>query len=158
MKTVMFVSSAGGHLSELLKISPLFSKYNSIIITEKTKSTEYLKEKFNKEYSVEYMYYGSRFYPFKYVFVFTANVFLSFKYILKYRPSTLVTTGAHTGGIMAFIAKLFKTKVIYIESLAKVKEISKTGKNIYKIADKFYVQWEELSLKYEKAEYLGRLV
>lgn len=158
MKTVIFVSSAGGHLSELLKLEPLFSKYNSVVITEKNKSTEYLKEKYINDYKVEYMFYGSRFYPLKYIFVFTANVILSIKYILKYKPQTIVTTGAHTGGIMSIIGKLFKTKVIYIESMAKVKELSKTGKNVYKIADKFYVQWEELADKYEKAEYLGRLI
>ena len=40
----MFISSTGGHLDELLQLKPLFSKYDSYIITEKDKSNESLKE------------------------------------------------------------------------------------------------------------------
>ena len=42
--------------------------------------------------------------------------------------------------------------------MAKIKELSGTGNNVYKIADKFYVQWKSLEDKYEKAEYIGRLI
>lgn len=155
-KNVIFVSSTGGHLSELLKLEPLFKKYNYVVITEKTKTTEDLKDKYN----TEYMVYGSRQYLFKYIFVFTANVILSIKYILKYKPHTIVTTGAHTGGIMCFFGKLFNAKIIYIESLAKIDSLSMTGKNVYRfrVADKFYVQWEGLTKKYKRAEYIGRLI
>lgn len=59
---------------------------------------------------------------------------------------------------MCVIAKFFKAKVIYIESIAKVDSLSVTGKNVYKFADKFYVQWKTLTEKYDKAEYIGRLL
>jgi hypothetical protein len=42
--------------------------------------------------------------------------------------------------------------------MAKIKELSGTGNNVYKIADKFYVQWKNLAEKYDKAEYIGRLI
>jgi len=35
---VMFISSTGGHLEELLQFSKLFNKYNYYLVTEKTKS------------------------------------------------------------------------------------------------------------------------
>ena len=35
MKKVLFISSTGGHLSELLQLAPLFKKYDYHIITEK---------------------------------------------------------------------------------------------------------------------------
>jgi UDP-N-acetylglucosamine:LPS N-acetylglucosamine transferase len=155
-KNVIFVSSAGGHLSELLRLAPLFDSYNYVVITEKTPTSEALKEKYN----TEYMVYGSRHYFLKYIFVFLSNIILSIKYILKYKPHTIVTTGAHTGGIMSFFGKLFGAKVIFIESLAKVDSLSMTGKNVYRfrLADKFYVQWEELTKKYKRPEYIGRLI
>ena len=59
---------------------------------------------------------------------------------------------------MCFFAKLLGKKVIYIESLAKVNTLSTTGKMVYPFANKFYVQWENLSKKYKKAEYIGRLM
>lgn len=153
-KNVMFVSSSGGHLKELMSLEPLFNEYNYLIVTEKTQTTMSLKNK----YKVEYMIYGSRRYFFKYIFVFIFNVLKSIYLMIKYKPKTIVTTGAHTGGIVAIVGKIFKAKVIYIETLAKVNSLSVTGKNMYKIADKFYVQWEELAEKYNKAQYIGRLI
>ena len=43
-KKVLFISSTGGHLNELLQLSPLFEKYDSYIITEKDKANENLKQ------------------------------------------------------------------------------------------------------------------
>lgn len=154
MKKVIFVSSVGGHLTELLRLEKLFCNYNYLLVTEKTNYTRSLKEKYN----VDFLKYGSRHYLFKYIFVFLYNVFKCLKIIIKFKPDTVISTGAHSGGIMCFIAKLLGSKVIYIESLAKTKNLSITGKNVYKFADKFYVQWEGLAKKYEKAEYIGRLI
>ena len=46
MKKVLFISSTGGHLTELLKLKKLFEKYDSYIITEKTESNLSLKEEY----------------------------------------------------------------------------------------------------------------
>lgn len=154
MKKVIFASSSGGHLTELLRLNKLFNEYEYLLVTEQTDITEKLKDKYN----IEYLKYGSRHYLFKYIFVFSYNVIKSFKIVMKFKPETVVSTGAHTGGIVCFIAKLFGAKVIYIETLANTKSLSVTGKNMYHIADKFYVQWKDLTLKYKKAKYLGRLV
>jgi len=154
MNKVMFVCSSGGHLTELLKLQVLFRKYNYLLVTEETSLTK----KLNEDYKISYMKYGSREYIFQYIFVFIYNLIKSIILMITFNPKVVVTTGAHTGGITCFIAKLFFKKVIYIESMAKVKSLSVTGKVMYLIADKFYVQWEELVEKYPKAEYLGRLI
>ena len=39
MKKVLFISSTGGHLNELLQLKSIMNKYDSYLITEKTKST-----------------------------------------------------------------------------------------------------------------------
>ena len=50
-KKVLFISSTGGHLSEMLQLAPLFDKYDYHIITEKDKANESLKEKYgDKKY------------------------------------------------------------------------------------------------------------
>ena len=46
MKKVIFISSTGGHLNELLQLKPLMKEYDSYLITEKTKSNLSLKSKF----------------------------------------------------------------------------------------------------------------
>ena len=48
-KRVLFISSTGGHLNELLQLSPLFEKYDYYIITEKDKANEDLKQKYGEK-------------------------------------------------------------------------------------------------------------
>ncbi len=153
MDKVMFVASAGGHLSEILQLEPLFKDYDVTIVTEKTPSTLKLKDR----YDLKYVGYGSKQYMYKYIFIFPYNIIKSIYMILKYRPKVIITTGAHTGGIFVTVGRILGKKTIYIESMAKVEDLSKTGKFVYNIVDKFYVQWEDLCHKYSKCKYIGRL-
>ncbi len=154
MKKVVFASSSGGHLTELLRLEVLFKEYDYLLVTEKTSVTEKMKEKYN----IDFFKYGPNKNIIKYFWAIIYNIFISLKVVIKFKPSTIITTGAQVGGIMCFFGKLFGSKVIYIESLAKVDSLSITGKNVYLFADKFYVQWESLCSKYKKAEYIGRLM
>ena len=45
-RNVLFISSTGGHLDELMQLSPLFKKYDYHIITEETRSNLKLKDKY----------------------------------------------------------------------------------------------------------------
>ena len=49
-KKVLFISSTGGHLNELLQLKSLFSNYDYLLVTEKDKSTISLKDKYNVKY------------------------------------------------------------------------------------------------------------
>lgn len=152
-KKVLFISSEGGHLHELLMLSPCFSKYNYHIITEKTKSTLFLKKEYGKKAS--YLLYGTKHHILLYPFVLLINSFLSLFYFIKYRPKYIVTTGTHTAGPMCCIAKILRSKIIYIETFANIKTKTKTGSLIYKFADLFVVQWEDMLKVYPKAKYGG---
>jgi UDP-N-acetylglucosamine:LPS N-acetylglucosamine transferase len=149
---VLFISSTGGHLNELLQLRPLFKKYDSYLITEKTKSTKNLKYKYN---NVHFLVYGTKDHLFKYIFKFTFNIFKSLYLFIKIRPNVIVTTGTHTAVPMCYIGKLFRRKIIYIETFANSKTKTMTGKLLYPIADKFIVQWESMLELYPKATYGG---
>ncbi len=153
MKKVLFISSTGGHLSELMQLKSMFDKYDFHIITEKTKSNMYLKDKYPKR--VNYLVYGTKsnmlVYPFKLLY----NCFKSLFFYLKIRPNVIVTTGAHTAGPMCCIGKIFGSKIIYIETFANSETKSVTGKMVYKFADLFIVQWEDMLKLYPKAKYGG---
>ena len=56
-KKVLFISSTGGHLEEMMQLKKMFSMYDYHIITEKTKSNLSLKQKYPKR--VNYLVYGS---------------------------------------------------------------------------------------------------
>ena len=156
MKKVLFISSTGGHLEELTQLKDMFKKYDYYIVTEKTKSNLKLKEKYPQR--VSFLVYGSYttflkkvIYPFKLLI----NCFLSLFIFIKIRPKYIVSTGAHTAGPMCCIGKLFGSKIIFIETFANSKTKSKTGNLVYKFADLFIVQWEEMLELYPNAVYGG---
>ena len=78
MKRVLFISSTRGHLSELMQLKGMFNKYDYHIITEKTKSNMYLKDKYPKR--VNYLVYGTKSnmltYPFKLLYNCFKSLFL----------------------------------------------------------------------------------
>ena len=152
-KKVLFISSLGGHLTQLLQLKPLFKEYDYHIITEKSIITEDL----SKQYRMSFLVYGARNYLFKYVFKFSFNIIKSLYYFLREKPDVIVTTGAHTAVPMCYIAKILGKKVIFIESFAKTSTPTISGKLVYPIADLFIVQWEEMKKHYPKAVYGGSI-
>ncbi len=156
MKKVLFIASTGGHLEELMQLSPMFSCYDYHIITEKTKSNLGLMKKY--PHRVHYLVYGSYtsilkkiIYPFKLLF----NTIKSFFLYLYIRPQYIVSTGAHTSGPMCLIGHLLGSKVIFIETFANSSSRSKTGSLVYRFADLFIVQWESMLELYPNAVYGG---
>ena len=146
-KKVLFISSTGGHLNELLQLKSLFSNYDYLLVTEKDKSTISLKDKYN----VKYLVYGTRKNLFSYFFKFIK----SFIIFIKFKPDVIITTGAHTCVAMIFISKLFKKKSIYIETMANRKTKTMTGKIVEKWVTYFVVQWEDMKNLYEDSVYGG---
>lgn len=148
-KKILFISSTGGHFSELMQLKDLLKKYDYRIITEKTKSTLSLKKKYNKK--IGYLVYGTKnnmvTYPFKFIY----NCFKSIYYYIKFHPDYIITTGAHTSVPMCYIGKILGSRIIYIETFANINTKTMTGKLIHPIADKFIVQWPTMKKLYSKA-------
>ena len=132
---VLFISSTGGHLNELLQLKALFDDTDFHLITEKTKSNMKLKEQYPGR--VDYLVYGSKDHLLAYCFKFPYNILKSFCFWLKLRPEFIVS------------------KIIYLETFANIKTKSLSGKLVYPIADLFLVQWESMLECYPKAVYVG---
>ncbi len=152
-KNVMFISSTGGHLNEMLQLKELFEKYDYYIVTEKTKSNLNLKNKYKNK--VSFLVYGTKDHMLVYPFKLIYNTFKSLFVYLKVHPDYIVTTGAHTAGPMCCIGKLLGSRIIYIETFANITTKTITGKCLYPIADKFIVQWESMLKLYPEAVYGG---
>ena len=152
-RRVLFIASTGGHLNELLQLSPMFKNLDYHLITEKTKSNMYLKDEYKNK--VNYLIYGTKHHMLTYPFKLLANCFISLYLYLKIHPDYIITTGVHTAGPMCCIGKIFGSRVIYIETFANMVTKTATGKLLYPISDKFIVQWESMKELYPKAEIGG---
>ena len=150
---VMFISSMGGHLNELLQLKELFDEVDYRIVTEKTKATEYLAERYPGK--VDYLVYGTKHHLFSYLFIFAFNILKSLVLFLKFRPRCVITTGTHTAVPMCYIARLFGAKVVWIETFANAESKTVAGRLVYPIANLFIVQWEKMLELYPKAVYGG---
>ena len=152
-KRILFVASTGGHLQELMQLESMFDKCNFYLITEKTKSNLYLKDKYKGK--VSFLIYGTKdhflVYPFKLLF----NCFKSLYLFFKVHPDYVITTGVHTAGPICLISKFFGSKIIYIETFANITTKTVTGKLLYPFSDLFVVQWENMLKLYPDAVYGG---
>lgn len=146
---IIFAASSGGHYEQLMMLKPLMEKYDSVILTEKTDyrvanndiRTLYVKQINRKE----------PLFPFKLV----GNFFTALKIYYTEKPDLMITTGVLAIIPMALIMKMHRKKLVYLESFAKVSSKTLSGKFLYKYADQFYVQWEQMLELYPNAIYKG---
>lgn len=151
MKKVMFISSCGGHLTELLSIDKIFKYYDYILVTEKNSISKKLKSKYN----IEYLMCGSRNEPLIYPLVIIVNIIKSLYLFFKYKPELIYTTGTHTCVPMCLIGKLFKRKIIYVEVFDRIDNPTLTLRILKNIATTIVVQHKEMLEQFPNAVYYG---
>lgn len=148
-KKLCFAASSGGHFEQILMLKPLMEKYDSFLITEKTIYKAEVKDE--KMYYLHQVNRKEWQFPLEMI----GNAFRSLYIFIMERPDVVITTGVLAMIPMCLLAKLFRKKLIYIESFAKVNSANETGKLMYKFADRFYVQWPQMLKIYPNAIYLG---
>lgn len=148
-KKICFAASSGGHFEQLLMLRPLMDRYDSFIVTEKTKYVTGVKGV--PVYYVKQVNRREKTFLFRLI----ANSFISLGLIIKEKPDIIICTGVLAMIPLCLLAKIFKKKLIYIESFAKVTSPTESGKLLYKYADQFYVQWESMKEIYPDAIYVG---
>jgi beta-1,4-N-acetylglucosaminyltransferase len=146
---VMLVSSTGGHFAQLRQIADSL-EMEFVVLTEKNETVKGLES----SYKMNYLFQQDRKKK-AFIFLFALNILLTLKVFFSVNPKVIISTGAGAVLPALILGKLFKRKIIFIESFAKVNSPTVTGKIVYKFADKFYVQWEEMKRHYPNAEYRG---
>ncbi len=113
-----------------------------------TESGEFSKTNFcRKKYYVSQMNRRQLSFLPKFVFLYIK----AFGILLKERPDFIVTTGALIAYPFCVIGKLMGVKIVYVESFARVKRPSLTGRLLYDFSDLFIVQWEDMLKLYPKS-------
>lgn len=147
-KKICLVSSVGGHLHELTKATRHVDG-NIYWVTSRNLTTEDLLKSTPHYFIID---------PFKTKWKYAINALQSLWHLLCERPDVIISAGAGmTIPTLFFGKKLFGCKIIYIESAASVREMSESGRFIYKYADLFIIQWEEMRKFYPNAIYTGLL-
>ncbi|KKY02178.1 hypothetical protein VN21_04580 [Paraclostridium benzoelyticum] len=152
---ICFTSSSGGHFNQLLILSEKYNEFEKFFITEKT---NFSQQELKNEKKFMFNVINRKEKNFKKKFI---RLSLSiFKILFKERPDLIISTGALITVPVCYIGKILGSKVIFIESFAKVNSPTLSGKLVIKIADEFIVQWKELEREYNnenKVKYGGTI-
>lgn len=167
---VMFASNEGGHFAQMLALSELYHKYDTVILTDNkradrsipalkdVKAIEFAmsfankREELtkNKDKNMTHASYLSSYWG------LTKECWAACK---KYRPKVIISTGSNIAVPLCFIAKIIGSKFVYVETRAKVFNKTISGKIVDHFADKIIVQWPEMVDVYKgRAEYYGTLI
>lgn len=144
-----FIASSGGHWEELMCIKDIAAEHDTVYITEEGGQakdsgfeTMYVLPQINRRQK-------------DFVWKFLKLIISAGRIVNHEKPDFIVTTGALIAFPFCLYAKLMGSKIIYIESFARVDSRSLTGRLVYPFADLFLVQWESLLPLYPKAKYVG---
>ena len=152
-KKVILVSSDGGHLAQLLELNDWFANYNYLLVTERANSTLPLRER----YHVSFLSKRPR--GRKRNFLFFMKVFfnflLSIRLIFRHYPKVIITTGSHAAVPMCLIGKFLGIKIVYILSYARINSRELSADIVYRIADRFIIQWPGVQKFYKNSIFLG---
>lgn len=147
---ICLAASAGGHLTELLKLADSWQQYEVFYVSTSNMVAEKLQQygpihvvgECNREHLLR-------------VFLVLIRCI---RVILHERPNVIISTGAAVGCIMCFLGKLLGAKVVWLDTIANVEWISLSGRMVRHIADLFLVQWPELAEQYGNVEYVGTVI
>ena len=154
MKKICFTSSSGGHFNQLNILMNRYNEYEQVIITEKTSFVEN-ELKYKNKYLFDVINRNEKLFFIKFA-IYTIKMLLI---MIKEKPDIVISTGALLTVPVCYIGKILGAKVIFIESFAKVNTPTLSGRLVYKISDKFIVQWEDMLKCYnsDKVEYGGTI-
>jgi beta-1,4-N-acetylglucosaminyltransferase len=146
---LLLVASSGGHLVELLELAGPYSRESRHWVTFDKRDARVLLA----GESVEYAHSPTN----RHIGNLIRNCLLALRVILRLQPDAVITTGAGVGVPFVYAARILGVESIYVESLARVEELSLTGRLVYRTASHFFVQWPELAERRRKCRYAGAI-
>jgi beta-1,4-N-acetylglucosaminyltransferase len=146
---VMLVCCQGGHLMQMLALKSAWADLPHMWITTRAADTEALLRDERKIYAhvptarnVKNM---------------LRNFWLALGVLGRHRPDVVLATGGGVTVPVFVVGKLMGARLIYVESLTRVDGPSLTGRLVYPLADRFFVQWAEAATR-PRMEFVGNLL
>jgi beta-1,4-N-acetylglucosaminyltransferase len=138
---IVGISSGGGHLTELLTITGHLPQLTALI-------TENGAVKRNDGSGLPLQPILD---PHRSLVGFFRNTFQSVRYLQRYKPDVVISTGAGMTVPFFLLARLFGAVCIYVETGARITTPSMTGRILYPFSSFFIVQNKTLLPFYKKA-------
>lgn len=144
---VLLVCSPGGHLQQMLALEPAWRAMERSWVTLEGADVEYLlaDERTTIGHGPTNRSLGS----------LVRNLGLAWRLLRRERPEAILSTGAGLAVPFFLVGKLLGVRLVYVESVTRTETISLSGRLVYRIADRFFVQWPQAAERLRRAEYAG---
>lgn len=147
---VALIASSGGHLAELHALRGFWGEYERFWVSFPTPDAQDLLA----DEVHHWAYYPTN----RSLWNLIRNFGLAWRLLRRERPQVIVSTGAGVAVPFLILGRLFGARTVYLESIARIHELSLSGRLVYRLVHHFLVQWPELAEKYPRATYQGRVV
>lgn len=158
-KTVMLVLGSGGHTAEMIELSRLMGSgcryvYLVSLADDFSQSKilhagEVIHVKRPTQVGVS---------PWQDPFAISSALRGALRVVRKTHFDIIVGSGPGICVFPMLVAKMHGAKVVFVETASRCESVSLTGRLVYPLADRFFVQWPEQKRHYEKASFCGRLM
>ena len=136
---ILAISSPGGHWIQLNKIcNQLEDQFDVVYATPGAQYKSSSKQGERKIYAITDASADSK-------LNLIPVTFQLLSILIRERPSTIISTGAAPGVMAILLCKFLPIKTIWVDSIANVKVLSRSGKMVKKHANLVITQWEDLS-------------
>jgi UDP-N-acetylglucosamine:LPS N-acetylglucosamine transferase len=141
---LLIVSSVGGHLREVMALAPAFEGHVvGLVLNDRIVPPTAFKGQ------VWYLPHWER--EFGFIRYFPA----AWRICRSFRPSAIVSAGAGPAVPFGLIGRAMGARVVFLETMTAVRRPSLTGRLMYRLADLFMYQWEELGRCYPGGQCVG---
>ena len=132
-KRVLAVASQGGHLIQLMRLKPVFDRFQTSFV-----SNQY-REGMGKDFTPIIDANSDE--KLKLILLFLQMFWI----MLRKRPQVVISSGAAPGYFAMLIGKMMGARTIWIDSIANAEELSLSGKKAGTFADMWLTQWPDLA-------------
>lgn len=134
-KKVLAVASGGGHWVQLLRMR---SAFDDCEVSYLTTNHDYGKDVNGRLYTVTDANICEKA---KLLRMFAEVAWV----MLRVRPDVVISTGAAPGFAALLYGRLIGAKTIWVDSIANSEELSKSGKQVGRLAHVWLTQWQHLA-------------
>lgn len=151
---VGLVCSPGGHLTEMELLKEAYQEFPHFWVTHRTDNTKNIPHAYFLS-----IYINNRT-ILRAIKWFFQSLVAAYHIIKEQQPTLLISTGGGDLAVPVFIVgRLLGIKLLYIEHIGRFNSPSSTGRILYWLSDRFFVQSKPLLRCYgKKAEYHGAVV
>jgi UDP-N-acetylglucosamine:LPS N-acetylglucosamine transferase len=147
---ILFVTSPGGHLAQLLSLRSWWENYSHEWVTF-------------KQSEVESTLAGERITWAHFPTTRNArnaikNFWLAWPTLRRVRPDVVVSNGAGVSVPFFLVCKIMRIRTVYIECFDRITLPTLSGRICYPLSDLFCIQWEEQSEFYPGSVNIGHLL